>query len=64
MTALVLSESEADLEVDSLGTHNVAEEAGDGDDEGEVDVQVKKVTIGDGRLFARLVSVGCPDVGV
>jgi hypothetical protein len=60
MTAMVLSESEADLEVDSLGEHTSAEV---GDEEGEVDVQVKKVTIADGRLFGRLVSVRCPDVG-
>lgn len=58
MTAVVLSENEADLEVDTLGTQSNGDEEDD-----QVDVQVKKVVIGDGKLFGRLVSVKCPDVG-
>jgi len=64
LTALVLSESEADLGVDGLvDPQSSAEGPGGGDEEGEADVQVSKVTIADGRLSARLVSVRCPDVG-
>ncbi|KIM24400.1 hypothetical protein M408DRAFT_331780 [Serendipita vermifera MAFF 305830] len=56
MTAMVLSENEEDLGVEGLGVE-------DGDDDEGVEVQVKKVKIGDGKLVGRLVSVKCPDVG-